>query len=67
MFNNNTKDNMKRYPIPVPLRHHHTFAIITDCNCSPTLFPRLDLPGFWPGNETRSLAIADWIWYSASE
>src|SRR6218665_2712780 len=34
------------YPIPVPLLHHHTSAMITDCNRSTTLSPRLDLPGF---------------------
>jgi len=33
--------------IPVPLLHHHTSAIITACNRSTTLSPRLDLPGFW--------------------
>src|SRR6218665_3220285 len=30
----------------IPLLHHHTFSIITDCNRSTTLFPWLDLPGF---------------------
>ena len=30
------------------------------------LSPRLDLPRFLPGNESRSLDIVDLIWYSAS-
>ena len=47
------KQNSLRYPIPVPLLHHHTSAIITNCNRSTTLFPWLDLPGFWPGTETK--------------
>jgi len=59
------KPNSLSYPIPVPLLHRHMSAIITDCNRSTMLSPRFDLPGFWPGTETRSLAIADWIWYSA--
>src|SRR6218665_2370819 len=50
---NVTKQNSLRYPIPVPLLHHHTSAIITDCNRSTTLFPWLDLPGFLPGTETK--------------
>src|SRR6218665_3179643 len=32
---------------------HHTSAIITDCNRSTTLSPRLDLPGFPPDTETK--------------
>ena len=51
---------MLPYPDSAPC---HTSVITTDCNRSPTLSPRLDLPGFLPGNETRSLAIADLIWY----
>src|SRR6218665_22485 len=47
------KQNSLRYPIPVPLLHHHTSAIITDCNRSTTLSPRLDLPSFLPGTETK--------------
>jgi len=47
------KQNSLRYPISVPLLHHHTSAIITDCNCSTMLSPWLDLPGFWPGTETK--------------
>ena len=49
----NRKQNSLRYPIPVLLLHHHTSAIITDCNRSTTLSPRLDLPGFWSGTETK--------------
>src|SRR6218665_434550 len=48
-----TDHNSLRYPIPVPLLHHHTSTIITDCNRSTTLFPWLDLPGFLPGTETK--------------
>jgi len=40
-------------PILVPLLHHHASAIITDCNRSATQSPRLDLPGFWLGTETK--------------
>src|SRR6218665_2165855 len=47
------QQNSLRYPIPVPLLHHHTSAIITDCNRSTTLFPWLDLPGFLSGTETK--------------
>jgi len=38
--------NSLSYPIPVPLLHHHTSTIITDCNRSPMLSPRLNLSGF---------------------
>ena len=56
-----------RCPIPIlPLRRN-TYATTTGYNRSPMLSPRLDLPGFWLGNETRRLAIADLIWYSAGE
>ena len=41
------------YPIPILLQRHDTSTITTDCNCSPTLSPRLHLPGFWPGTETK--------------
>src|SRR6218665_1728844 len=60
------------YPIPVhscatTRPPSSSIAIIT-----PTLSPRLDLPGFsqiltWHRNEKRSSAIADLIWYSAGE
>jgi len=46
LFKNDLKQNSLRYPIPAPLLHHHTSAIITNCNRSTTLFPRFDLPGF---------------------
>ena len=39
-------------PIMAGALHHHTSAIITDCNRSTTLSLRLDLPGFWPGTKT---------------
>ena len=50
-------------PIPVLLQRHDTSAITTGYNRSPMLSPRLDLPGFWPGTETKR----DLIWYSAGE
>src|SRR6218665_2578697 len=46
LFKNDLKQNSLRYPIPAPLLHYHTSAIITNCNRSTTLFPRFDLPGF---------------------
>src|SRR6218665_2799467 len=56
---------LRSYPIPI-LRppYHHRYI-----NRSPTLSPRLDLPGILSGhrNETRSLAIVDLILYSAGE
>ena len=48
-----TENRTLRCPILVLFLHHHTSAIITDCNRSTTLFPRLDLPGFWPGTERK--------------
>ena len=41
------------YSTLVPLLHHHTSAIITDCNRCTMLSPRPDLPGFWTDNETK--------------
>jgi len=40
--------------------------IITDCNHSTMLTPRLYLLGFWPGFETKRLAIVNFIWYCAN-
>ena len=43
----------KLCPIPILLLRHDTSATTTGHNHSPTLSPRLDLPGFWPGTETK--------------
>ena len=43
--------------------NHHMSAIITDCNRSPMLSPQLDLPGFWPGTETKREAWLLRTWF----
>jgi len=50
-------------PIPILLLRHDTSATTTGYNRSPTLSPRLDLPGFWPGTKTKREVWLLWTWF----
>ena len=45
--------------------YSHYPATVSNLDCR--FSPRLHLPGFWPGTNTKTLAIADLILQSAGE